>query len=68
MTAVIQQNNGAGLLTCGMLLIKLLNSFIIIDKIKKACGYQDSNTDGSISVWKDINDITVICTLFAFLI
>ena len=62
MTTIIQQNNGAGLLTCGTLIFFLIWYIII------ACGYQDLESDGSISILKEINDITIICTVFAFLI
>lgn len=53
LTCIIQQNNGAGLVTTG-----------INEKIKKGCGNYDDNTDGIVSIQKEIRDIIVVMTVY----
>ena len=55
LTCVIQQNNGAGLVTTGT----FENSHNL------GCGYYDYNTDGIVGVQKEIKDIIVVMSVYA---
>lgn len=55
-TAIMMQNNGAQIDTaCRFFLYLVL-------------GYYDANTDGTVSIRRDIGDYTVIVSVFAMLI